>query len=257
MNSSETFCLRWNDFEDNILGAWRGLRQEQEYCDVTLACDDGLSIEAHRLILSAGSKFFCEIFKKAKHPNPFIYLKGIQKVELEYIIDFLYNGEASIAQEDLNKFLETGRDLQVKGLQNIGENGEEISQRTIIDDIKVEVNELDSSTMDSPENLEYSENAVDKFKTSDKGSIQMDDDNIIRLNTQLEQMIERKEGVWHCKFCTRTSTLKMNLKRHAETHIGGVEHICDSCNKTFSTREALRKHKTRNHKDITTKVLVI
>ena len=142
--------------------------------------------------------------------------------------------------------------MQVKGLQNIGENEEGRNQITEIEDIKVEVNEIDSSIMDSPKNLEYSEDLVDKFENGGKGSIQMKDDNIVRLNSQLEQMIEKKESVWHCKFCTRTSTSKMNLKRHAETHIGGFSHICDSCNKTFSTREALRKHKTRNHKDNTT-----
>ena len=122
MNNSETFCLKWNDFEDNILGAWSSLRQEQEYCDVTLACDDGSLIEAHKIILSAGSPLFRDILKKSKHPSPFIYLKGISKANLDNVLDFLYNGQVNILQEDLNKFLETAQELQVKGLLSKQEN---------------------------------------------------------------------------------------------------------------------------------------
>merc|ERR1719186_2180076 len=107
MNNMEKFCLRWNEFETNIRESFRELREEQNHFDVTLAFDDGHQIQAHKIILSAGSKFFSEIFKKTNHINLFIYLKGINRVELEHVVDFLYNGEAFIAQEELNKFLET------------------------------------------------------------------------------------------------------------------------------------------------------
>ena len=50
MNNSEKFCLKWNDFETNIRNSFRGLREEQDYFDVTLACDDGHLIEAHKII---------------------------------------------------------------------------------------------------------------------------------------------------------------------------------------------------------------
>jgi hypothetical protein len=50
------------------------------------------------------------------NPNPFIYLKGVKSKELEYIVDFLYFGEASLVQEELNNFLETAQELQIKGL---------------------------------------------------------------------------------------------------------------------------------------------
>ena len=48
MNKREKFCLKWNDFETNIRNSFRGLREEQNYFDVTLACDDGHQIEAHK-----------------------------------------------------------------------------------------------------------------------------------------------------------------------------------------------------------------
>ena len=69
--------------------------------DVTLVTDDGQHIEAHKTILSAGSLFFSDIFLKSNQTNMLIYLKGINSVQLEHLLDFIYNGEASVGQEDL------------------------------------------------------------------------------------------------------------------------------------------------------------
>ena len=40
MASSEKFCLRWNDFESNVSTAFRDLREEKDFFDVTLVCDN-------------------------------------------------------------------------------------------------------------------------------------------------------------------------------------------------------------------------
>merc|ERR1719427_314555 len=96
MDNMEKFCLRWNEFETNIRDSFRELREDHSHFDVTLATDDGHQIEAHKIILSAGSRFFSDILRKTKHPSPFIYLKGINKIDLEYVVDFLYNGEAYV-----------------------------------------------------------------------------------------------------------------------------------------------------------------
>ena len=109
----EKFCLRWSEFETNTKESFRELREEQNLFDVTLASDDGYTIEAYKIILSAGSQFFSDILRKVKHPAPFIYLKGVFKAELEYIIEFLYKGEAFMTQQELNSFLETAQTLNV------------------------------------------------------------------------------------------------------------------------------------------------
>ena len=102
------------------------LRNDHRLFDVTLATDDGQHIQAHKLILSAGSSFFSDIFLKSNHVNMLIYLKGVSRNELESVLGFLYDGEASIAQEELKQFIMTGNELQVKGLDGeitaVGEN---------------------------------------------------------------------------------------------------------------------------------------
>ena len=38
---SEKLCLQWNDFQDNIKSAFGNLREDNDFADVTLACEDG------------------------------------------------------------------------------------------------------------------------------------------------------------------------------------------------------------------------
>ena len=115
-SQQEKFCLRWNDFESNLSSAFKELRQESEYLDVTLLCEDEDQIEAHRLVLSACSGFFRNALRRTKHQHPLLYLKGVQHADLNHILDFIYYGEVSIAQENLNAFLSVAEDLKIKGL---------------------------------------------------------------------------------------------------------------------------------------------
>jgi len=115
MSSSEKFCLRWNDFETNISSAFRELREEKDFFDVTLACDDS-QVQAHKVILSACSPFFRNVLRRNPHQHPLLYLKGVKYKELLSVLNFMYMGEVNVAQEELNSFLAVAEDLRVKGL---------------------------------------------------------------------------------------------------------------------------------------------
>lgn len=118
--SSEKFCLKWNDFERNISLSFREIREENDFFDVTLACDDK-QIRAHKLILSACSPFFKDVLRKNPHQHPLLYLRGIKFRDIQSILQFMYHGEVNVAQEDLNSFLSISEELKVKGLTQ-GEN---------------------------------------------------------------------------------------------------------------------------------------
>merc|ERR1712209_293274 len=113
--ASEQFCLRWNDFESNISVAFRELREEKDFFDVTLACEDS-QVQAHKVILSACSPFFRNILRRNPHQHPLLYLKGVKYKELLSVLNFMYQGEVNVAQEELNSFLAVAEDLRVKGL---------------------------------------------------------------------------------------------------------------------------------------------
>ena len=57
LNMSEKLCLKWNDFQENVNLAFENLREDNEFADVTLACEDGQQGEAHKVIL-AGQVLF-------------------------------------------------------------------------------------------------------------------------------------------------------------------------------------------------------
>ena len=120
--SSEKFCLRWNDFESNISVAFRELREDKDFFDVTLACDDE-QIQAHKVILSACSPFFRKVLRKNPHAHPLLYLKGVKFTDLQSVLNFMYHGEVNVAQEELNSFLAVAEELRVKGLTQGQQSG--------------------------------------------------------------------------------------------------------------------------------------
>jgi len=118
----EKLCLRWNDFENNISAAFRDMRGDKDFFDVTIACDDE-QIQAHKVILSACSPFFRNILRRNPHQHPLLYLKGVKYTDLQSVLNFMYHGEVNVAQEELNSFLAVAEDLRVKGLtQNQSES---------------------------------------------------------------------------------------------------------------------------------------
>ena len=114
--NSEKFCLKWNDFESNLSLAFRELREEKDFFDVTLACEDSSQIGAHKVILSACSTFFKDILKRNPHQHPLLYLRGVKHSQLLNVLNFMYLGEVNVAQDELNSFLSIAEELHVKGL---------------------------------------------------------------------------------------------------------------------------------------------
>ena len=113
---SEKFCLRWNDFESNISSAFKDLRDDKDFFDLTLACEDDEKIQAHKVILAACSPFFHHVLRHNPHQHPLLYLKGIKHTDLQSVLSFMYHGEVNVAQEELNSFLAVAEELKIKGL---------------------------------------------------------------------------------------------------------------------------------------------
>ncbi|KAK0179367.1 hypothetical protein PV327_005125 [Microctonus hyperodae] len=63
-NGEQQYSLRWNDFHSSILSSFRHLRDEEDFVDVTLACDSS-SFTAHKVVLSACSPYFRKLLKRS------------------------------------------------------------------------------------------------------------------------------------------------------------------------------------------------
>lgn len=119
----QQYCLRWNQHRSNLLTAFDQLLQSEALTDVTLSCG-GASIKCHRIILAACSGYFQSLFVHdnvylaggGQQQHPIVVFKDIQLTELKAILEFIYRGEVSVAQEQVGALLKAAESLKVKGL---------------------------------------------------------------------------------------------------------------------------------------------
>ncbi|CAK9812401.1 Broad-complex core protein isoforms 1/2/3/4/5 [Anthophora plagiata] len=115
MVDTQHFCLRWNNYQSSITSAFENLRDDEDFVDVTLACD-GKSLKAHRVVLSACSPYFRELLKSTPCKHPVIVLQDVAFSDLNALVEFIYHGEVNVHQRSLSSFLKTAEVLRVSGL---------------------------------------------------------------------------------------------------------------------------------------------
>ncbi|XP_052889622.1 broad-complex core protein isoforms 1/2/3/4/5 isoform X2 [Anopheles moucheti] len=115
MVDTQHFCLRWNNYQSSITSAFENLRDDEDFVDVTLACD-GRSLKAHRVVLSACSTYFRELLKSTPCKHPVIVLQDVAFTDLHALVEFIYHGEVNVHQRSLSSFLKTAEILRVSGL---------------------------------------------------------------------------------------------------------------------------------------------
>ncbi|XP_012284030.1 protein bric-a-brac 2 isoform X2 [Orussus abietinus] len=115
----QQFCLRWHNFQNTLLSSLPKLLDGGYLTDVTLSAG-GRHIHAHRIILSACSYYFKELFKDLNSlQHPVIILPGMEYANLCALVTFMYNGEVNIYQEQLPALLAMADTLHVRGLADI------------------------------------------------------------------------------------------------------------------------------------------
>lgn len=123
---SEHYCLRWNNHQNNLLGVFSQLLQEESLVDVTLACsEEGRLIRAHKVVLSACSAYFKALFLDHPTRHPIVVLKDVQFAELRDLVEFMYRGEVNVDHRQLSTLLKTAESLKVKGLADMARPGDD------------------------------------------------------------------------------------------------------------------------------------
>merc|ERR1712150_103974 len=256
----EKLCLKWNDFQENVISAFGTLREDREFADVTLACEDGQQVVAHKVILASSSPFFLNLLRRNKHPHPLIYMRGLKSEDLVAMIDFLYFGEANVYQENLDSFLAVAEELQLKGLMGSGAEKEtEEAKEKFIPNKKTTkpVNKAKYIPKDIPD----IQSSVAKVEPSPplEGAVAVTDYTVAAdlqdLDNKIKSMVmfsankikDGKETARICKVCGKEGQLA-NIRNHIESHhITGVSHTCDICGSVAKTRNALNVHKSKTH----------
>ena len=124
MGSDQRFSLRWNNYQSHLVTAFKSLLDEKDFIDVTLGVE-GRKLPAHKMLLSACSPYFRELLKGNPCQHPIIILRDIKYDDLFSLLQFMYNGEVNVAQDQLNSFLKSAESLKIRGLtDNESENAD-------------------------------------------------------------------------------------------------------------------------------------
>ena len=255
---SEKFCLQWNDFKQNVNSAFGSLRNDKDFTDVALACEDGQEIEAHKVILAASSPFFEKILQKSKHPHPLIYLRGFQSKDFVSVLDFLYFGEANVFQEDLDSFLAIAEEIQLKGLTNqsskdLIQEQEESQYAEPIQEDRNLPNKLATPYPDLKHKRNVPITAPTAVAIPNQSSIDLQalDEKVKSMMEKGQKMIPtgtQQKTLCICKVCGKEG-LPASIRDHIEAnHLIGICIPCDVCDKTFTSRNNLNNHKSRLHR---------
>jgi len=273
MSSNEKFCLSWSNFEGNISSAFYDLKSENDFTDVTLACVD-YQIEAHKVILAASSQFFKRILKKNPHSHPLIYMKGIKASDVEDVLKFMYKGEVSIDEGNLNVFLQVAEDLEVKGLvaepEVPGHEGvshvQPLFPKTDVPSATSKIPEQSSVQLPPQKLPEFSisgnNNTSETVKVEASPALAVEEkhqesgegaeeglqaDDLHRHSIKLTE--GEDNGKFKCSLCGKMSSNRNSAFIHVESiHFPGTfEYECDLCSEKFDTKSKRDTHRSKVH----------
>jgi len=272
MGPGDKFCLQWNDFEKNISQAFKQLREDADFFDVTIACEDE-EVEAHKLILSACSPFFKTLFRRYKHDHPLLYLKNVKHSDLSNLLDFMYHGEVQIAQEELTSFLATAQDLQVKGLTQQANNTQTttVPKQDVLNNPEISNNSIkykQEKLLESEEDIAAADEKENSFHENDKTSSSDQDEGMegnLNLSGELDhlpseevdsvlsQHISRQAGLdrtdYVCLICQKYCKSRDECANHIEVHHLKIARSCPYCSIELTSRGGLRQHISRKHRE--------
>jgi len=125
MSLISPIILQSENFGVSSSNVIRELRNNSDFYDVALRCSDsnGKSLQAHKVVISAFSSVFRDMIYQDAQMNSSghssMFFRGISHYELSCILDFIYQGEASISEERLISFLSVAEDLKIEGISTV------------------------------------------------------------------------------------------------------------------------------------------
>ena len=249
----DKFCLKWNDFQTTVSQSFGLLRKEKDFFDVTLVSDDQVQVSAHKLVLSACSSFFKTILKQNSHSHPLIYITDVSSTNLGFIMDYIYQGEVQIHQEQLDSFLDSAQKLKVEGLLSYETKQRDEFQEENESYMSTHVNEInedqikeewDNNQDMASQSLVTSEtkiNSGSKFKHS------LDSQTESEVKSKIKEILTKSNGQFTCTVCGKMGRDAGNMQKHAETHIEGLSYQCEFCEKIFRSYNSFKSHSSRFH----------
>ena len=174
-------------------------------------------------------------------------------------MDYIYNGELQIYQDNLDGFLAIAHRFKLEGL--ITDNGQDVLNQyvqTSNQEVKNEIFARDfdnskqskksqkSSMANMDEKYSATENVIVKMSGEESGlnASQVLIPNDISPLQNVAQYVEKTiDNKFKCIMCGKVSNTKQNSQYHIETHLEGIVYDCQTCRKSFRSRRSFVAHK--------------
>lgn len=122
----QQYCLKWNHHQSNLLKVFSRLLGNEQFTDVLLATE-GRTIRCHKVVLSACSTYFENLFMTFEEKNQIVILKDTTYDDIFAIVEFMYRGEINVGQHQLASLLKTAENLKIKGLAEVSTPNEPVN----------------------------------------------------------------------------------------------------------------------------------
>ena len=204
-------------------------------------------MKAHKALLSASSPLFETILKQNDLPKPLIFMRGVNSLLLNILMDFVYFGQVEVNASQINEFLALAEDLKVKGLTN----------STQIENL----NPIQKSSKLEYFDEDCSDNVAENGVAQD-----------IKDEEPPSFQIITEEKIYPCTVCGKRSKSESALERHkyrnhawrrdkteyldkftnetlASISLGKkpAKFSCNFCGRLSISKGGLEKHKSRHH----------
>lgn len=132
--ASENYQLKWHSYGAHLHSSVATLLHSESFADVLLATSCGRHVAAHRFVLAACSSYLSHIFQtchfgaNTNAPTIVVLPTEIGYRTLKILIQYMYSGEATVTNDQLEGVLKAGDILRVRGLwrSNTGSKKENI-----------------------------------------------------------------------------------------------------------------------------------
>jgi len=204
MAADHLYKISWQQFRENITENFRDLRGANQLHDVSLYIDSHHTIGAHKVILCTVSPYFRRLLTTlpptaAAHPV-LLMPKDVTKVEVGQILDFVYYGEVSLPQSQVQRFLDIAEHFEIRGLKEESKTDSNANRQSSPANLTTARTRHPSNTMKSVGLLCPHCNQMCK--------------DVIGLKTHIAESHPR----WSCQGCGLSFKSEPELDRHLLTH---------------------------------------
>ena len=220
-----------NSFKDVI----KDLQETECLSDVTLVCNDDTRIKAHKFVLIGSSPVLRKMLLHSSHQDTFVYLRGVERSELEWALQFMYLGQTQVPKTHLQSFINLARDLQMKGIHD----EEDIVTNAKLNEVEVNnvAKAMDTGGTDNDDMPSKQENLTEEVKDISEGKTFK-----VKAKSDFVRFHLR------CHLCPFVAKNNSHLLEHIESVHEGVRYPCDLCDYKANRQQNLKDHKAGVHK---------